>query len=193
MKRSMLITGGILVLVLLLTSATFVGARMLRDSDKEESEDGGGGKVMELTTNDGSGPTSLRLKIEPSPELPDEPAEVNGVLVRRQDNSVFVGTGEIRLGITMDEAGQQSVSLDHSGPEVEVVINHDTLIYRDETDMSIIGPGSDKSGEQTIQQVVKAVDSLDEVGDNAEVEVWGERRGDRVVAEVLVYHNVEGF
>jgi hypothetical protein len=193
MKRSMLITGGILALVLLLTSATFVGARMLRDSGKAETEDEGSGKVMELMTNDGSGPRSLRLKIEPAPELPDEPTEVNGVLLRRQDNSVFVGTGEIRLGITMDEAGQQSVSLDHSGPEIEVVINHDTLIYCDETDMSIINPGSGKSGEQTIQQVVKAVDSLDEVGDNAEIEVWGERRGDRVVAQVLVYHNMAWF
>jgi hypothetical protein len=187
----MLITGGILALVLLLTSAAFVGARMLRDSDKAESEDGGSGKVMELMTDDGSGPTSLRLEIKPAPELPDEPTEVNGVLLRRQDNSVFVGTGEVRLGITMDEAGQQSVSLDHSGPEIEVVVNHDTIIYRDETDMPTLSSG--KSGEQTIQQEVKAVDSLDEVGDNAEIEVWGERRGDRVIAQVLVYRNIEGF
>ena len=191
MKRSMLITVGVLVLVLLLTSATFVGARMMRDSDKAETEDGDGGKVMELMTNDGSGPKSLRLKIEPAPELPDEPTEVNGVFLKRQDNSVFVGTGEIRLGIEMDDGGQQSVSLDHSGPEIEVVVSHDTVIYRDETDMPTIGSG--KSGEQTIQQVVKAVDSLDEIGDNAEIEVWGERRGDRVVAQVLVYRNIEGF
>jgi hypothetical protein len=187
----MLITVGVLVLVLLLTSATFVGARMLRNSDEAETEDGGGGKVMELMTNDGSGPKSLRLKIELSPDLPDEPAEVNGIFVRREDNSVFVGTGEIRMGITLDEAGRQSVSLDHSGPEIEVVINHDTLIYHDETDMPTLSSG--KSGEQTIQQAVQAVDSLDELGDNAEIEVWGERRGDRVVAEVLVYRNVEGF
>jgi hypothetical protein len=193
MKRSILITGGVLALVLLLASATFVGARMLGDSDEADAQDGGAGKVIELTTNNGSGPTSLRLKIEPAPELPDEPAEVRGVFVRQQDNSIFVGTGEIRLGVTLDETGKSSVSLDHSGPEIEVIINRDTVMYCDETDMSVISPGSGQGGEHTIQQEVKAVDSLDEVSDNAEVEVWGERRGDRVVAQVLAYRNIEGF
>jgi hypothetical protein len=35
------------------------------------------------------------------------------------------------------------------------------------------------------------VDSLDEVGPNSELQVWSKRRGDRVVAEVLVYRVVD--
>ena len=38
-----------------------------------------------------------------------------------------------------------------------------------------------------LQQAVKPAGSLEEIGENTELQVWGERRGDRVVAEVLVY------
>ena len=129
MKRSTLIAVGVLVLILLLTSATFVGARMLRDSDKAENDDGGGGKVMELMTNDGSGPKSLRLKIEPSPELPDEPAEVSGILLRRQDNSMFVAGADIaeleRVSLTKGQLLARG-SRDHPGFRLVVDSPHDS-------------------------------------------------------------------
>ena len=72
---------------------------------------------------------------------------------------------------------------------VEVVVTPDTIIYRDETEIPVGEPG-EQSGERTIQQVVKLIHSLEEVGKNFELQVWGERRGDRVVAEVLVYKSL---
>jgi hypothetical protein len=53
--------------------------------------------------------------------------------------------------------------------------------------MSSIEPGATESGEVTIPQVITAVDSLDEIGDNTEIQAWGEQRGDRVIADVLVF------
>jgi len=193
MKRTILIAGSVAAVVLLLAGAAFVGARML--SEPEETSAGGrSGRVMELVVDDGSGPVSLRIKVETSPpELPDRPSETGGVFVRRQDNSIFVGTGSIELDVEVNgNTGERSVTLSHNGPEVEVVVTRDTIIYQDETDMSPGDPSSWKSGEKIIQQEIKLADSLEDIGENTELQVWGERRGDRVVAEVLVYRIVEG-
>jgi hypothetical protein len=192
MKRTILIAGSVVVVVLLLAGAAFVGARML-SGPKETDAGVRGERVMELVVDDGSGPVSLRIKVDPAPELPDRPSETGGVFVRRQDNSIFVGTGSIELDVEVNgNTGERSVTLSHNGPEVEVVVTRDTIIYLDETDMSPGDPSSWKSGEKIIQQEIKPADSLEEIGENTELQVWGERRGDRVVAEVLVYRIVEG-
>jgi hypothetical protein len=196
MKRSILIASGVVVLVLLLAGAAFMGAQMLSRPDEMagDAEEGGSVRVMEIVADDGSGPVHLRIKIEPAPELPDRPAEVGGIFVRRQDNSIFVGTGDIELDVEVNGGtGERSVNLSHSGPEVEVVVTRDTIIYWDETEISTGDPSERKSGELTIQQVIRPIDSLEEVGKNTELQVWGERRGDRVVAEVLVYQILDEF
>ena len=145
---------------------------------------------MEIVSDDGSGPVSLRIIIEPAPELPDRPSEVSGVFIRRQDDSIFVGTGNVELDVEIEEGSEPVINLSSDGPEVEVVVTRDTTIYSDETDVQ--GRSApQESGEKTIQQVIKPADSLDEVGPNTELQVWGERRGDRVVAQVLVYRVVD--
>ena len=82
------------------------------------------------------------------------------------------------------------MSLTADGPEIEVVVTHDTVIYREETEEPGGGGGDVKGGEYTVQQVVRQVDSLEELGKNTEVMAWGDRKGDRVVAEILVYRIV---
>jgi hypothetical protein len=189
MNRLMWIIGGI-VSVVLLAGAVFVAARLL-NSPQEAA--GGGGEIM-MVSDKGGGAVSISLDIEPAPELPATPAEVMGLFVRREDNSIFVGTGEIELRVEVDQAtGQRQSSADYSGPVLEVVATRDTTIYRDETQFP--EPGSASGGRQTIQQVVKPVDSLEELGENTkntEIQVWGTRSGDRVVAEVLVYRTLKG-
>jgi hypothetical protein len=71
-----------------------------------------------------------------------------------------------------------------------VVLTPDTLIYRDVTDLSI--PPDQEGGEREIVQQVRQVDSADDVTGNLELEIWGERRGDRIVATVLVYGPLGG-
>jgi hypothetical protein len=137
---------------------------------------------------------SLRIRVEPSPELPDRPAEAAGVYVRRQDSSIYVGTGGIELDVEVNgDTGERQVNLSHDGPEVEVVFTRDTAIYVDETEMPEIEPGQTKSGERTIQQVIRPAASLEEIGKNTELQVWGRKSGDRVIAEVIVYRIVDGF
>ena len=147
---------------------------------------------MELVREDGSGPVSLSISIEPAPELPDSPSEASGVFSRREDNSIFVGTGGVELNVEIRQveggAIEPIVTLSHSGQVVEVVVTHDTILYRDETDIPGFGDG--KGGEITVRQQLEPVGSLDELGPNTELQVWGRRSGDRVIAEILVYRIV---
>ena len=182
MKRVILILGGLIVIAGL-AGAAFVGMQLLNTGARASAGGGGG---LQIVADDGNGAFSVNINFTPAPELPDRPADVAGVFVQRRDNTVFVGTGDIELNVEDDGSGQPEVSVQHSGPEVEVVISHDTTIYRDITEFDI-EPSARQSGELTVQQVVERDTSAAGIGDNTELQVWGERRGDRVIAEVLVY------
>ena len=193
MKRTILILVGIVTLIALLAGAAYVGARML-GARGSASESGQRGKVIELVGDDGSGPVSMRIRIEPAPELPDRPPEAAGIYVRRQDSSLYVGTGGIELDVEVNgNTGERQVTLSHDGPEVEAVTTRDTILYLDVTEMPIAEPGKMKSGERTIQQAIVPADSLEEIGQNTELQVWGRKSGDRIVAEVIVYRVVDDF
>jgi hypothetical protein len=185
MKRSMIIIGSV---VLVLAGAAFLAGRMLINSSEASSPTGGGSQMV-MTGGDGSDQVILSLDIKPAPELPNTSPEVAGVYVRREDNSIFVGTGEVAIGMSIDETGEMSTNVDFSGPVLEVVVTRDTKIYHDQTEMP--SPNSATSGDLTVQQVVQPVDSLADFGERnkvVEIQVWGTRRGDRVVAEVFVYN-----
>jgi hypothetical protein len=190
MNRSILIIIGS-VSLLLVAGAVFMGARLLNSS---QAGSGNGKEMMVVGAGGGGGQVAFSLDIKPAPELPGAPAEVNGLFVRREDNSIFVGTGEIEMSVTIDEAGQRQASSNYSGPVLEVVVTRETSLYRDETKMPSLGAGA-SSGTKTIQQIVKPVESLAELGENTkntEIQVWGTRSGDRVVAQGFVYRELNG-
>jgi hypothetical protein len=63
---------------------------------------------------------------------------------------------------------------------VEVVVPHDAAIYRE-----IVEP-RDPAAAGPVETSVRPA-SLEEIGVGGLVSAWGEKRGDRVVAGVLVY------
>jgi hypothetical protein len=69
---------------------------------------------------------------------------------------------------------------------VEAVVTHDTQIYQDITDMDIAKSDVQNGGVMNVQQKVKP-GSLDDIGANSQVTVWGDRQGDRYIAKVIVY------
>ena len=185
MKKSILMIGGILA-VLLLAGAAFVGARLLSgqglpglSSDGPEVfTDSNGGQTVRIGPDD----------IQPAKELPQTPADVRGVFDHRQDNSIFVGTGKVTVEVgVVDETGEVKTSTNHDGPTIEVVVTTQTIVYCDVTMKQFNGPPPEG---QKIQQVLEA-GSLDDIGQASMITVWGKKTGDRLIADVLVYTSPE--
>ena len=160
-KRRMIIGA----LLALLIGAAFVGGKLVG-----RPEPGG---------NFPSGP----LLIEPkrAAELPAQEPDSAGIVVRREDNALFIGTNIVKFDTVRDASGKiTDTRIAYDGPVLEVVTTHDTIIYHDVTEID-----RQKVVNQ-IQQVVKP-GQLDDIRANAALQVWGERHGDRLIARVMVY------
>jgi hypothetical protein len=171
MKRSTWVVVGV-VSILLLAGAAFVGSRLMSDQDHIGVDE----KIVISDSGEAIAYSEF-IETQKADEYPDTPLDVAGVFVRREDNSLFVGTGNIS-GVLVD--GKWEVRYD--GSVIEVVVTHDTLVYEDVTFKS-----NTEMPSGTVQQVLHP-GMLDEIDTNSAIAVWGERRGDRVVAEVIVYH-----
>ena len=177
MKKRILILGSIVSFILLLGGAAYVGGRLLNGQPLPW-----GGPNLFL----GNGPREVRINvddIQPARELPLASADVRGVFDHRQNNSFFVGTGQIEVSIQADPSGTVETSSNYDGPVVEVVVTSQTTIYEDVTMRQYTGQPA--PGEK-IQQVV-APGSLDDIGPSSTMAVWGKKTGDRIIAAVLVY------
>ncbi len=180
MKKTILIIAGVVVLVVLLAGAAFVGARLLSGQGLPVQASAGGLQMM--TSQGGKVNQQVKLDIQPAKELPQTPADAKGLFDHRQDNSIFVGTGNVRMMAQKDQSGNVTTSATHDGPVVEVVVTPQTAVYRDVTMNQFNGqPPSGKT-----QQVVEP-GAADEIGQNSTLTVWGKKTGDRIIADVLVY------
>jgi len=179
MKKPTLIIGGIIVL--LLTGAAYVGGRLLNGQSLPWLSFGGQG----FSHGGNSNSVGIdRGDIQPAQELPQVPADIDGIFIRRQDNSIFIGTGKVMMSVRKNvQSGEVETSSSHDGPTVEVVVTSQTKVYKDVTMKQFNGPPPQG---QKIQQVVEE-GSLDEVGQDSLVIVWGKKTGDRFIAEILVY------
>jgi hypothetical protein len=178
-KPIVIISGGILIL--LLAGAAFVGARLLNGQRLPFISSGG--PFFSLAENGGK---NVRINVDdilPAKELPQTHADVRGLFDRRQDKSIFIGTGKVTVGIERDPSGKVETSSHHDGPVVEVVVTAQTEIYKDVTMGQF--DGAPPEG-QKIQQVLES-GSFDEIGQASLITVWGKKTGDRFIAEFLVY------
>ena len=164
-----LILGGGLLLVLLV-GAAFVGGKLLARQPQE-------GWGVTYTGEGGEDAVHHFGRVERPEELPDEEPDVCGVVTRRDGNSLFLGTGSYSVGV-----GEGGVTeLDYDGPEVEVVVTHDTEIYQETIELDFEA--------DTMQRTLEPA-TLDDITNGTPVQVWGEKRGDRVTARVVVYQSM---
>lgn len=195
MKRLFIIIGSVLI-VLLLVGGAYMAVQLSAEPQTEAGSNAGGGRVMQSVQvgNDGV-PVSVQTTILPAAELPDEETTASGIVLERQDDTLTVGTGAIDLSVDVEvdpNTGQETTTVlpTTNGPELEIVLTRDTLLYRDITDLA--GQMPDQSGEVTITQEIRPVTDSGQIKENMEVQIWGERRGDRVVAEVIVFGPLAG-
>jgi hypothetical protein len=195
MKRKMLGIVLIGVLVVILAAGAYTAVQLLAEPEAETAVAGGGRVIQSVQVGNDGVPVSVQTTILPAPELPDEEAVASGIVLDRRDDVLTVGTGDIELDVEVEvdaNTGQETTSVVPStnGPELEVVLTRDTRLYQDVTD--IAGQLPDESGDVTIVQEIRPVKDSSQIEVQMEVQVWGERRGDRIVAGVLVFGPLGG-
>ena len=186
-RRGVLLAAGGVGLAVVLGGAAYVAGNML---NAPKGKTGGGAEIMVSSGSDGGKATTKQFnkpKIKNAPEVPASEPEATGLYLRRQDNSLFIGTGEIQMMWQREANGKTTAKAKSNGPEVEVVINRDTAIYRDTTPITM----EDMEQGRELQQAVEPVASLDDLvanlNDTDTLQVWGTRNGDRIVAKTVVY------
>ena len=184
MKKLSLIIGGAILLVILLAAAAFVGAKLLTGGSLQ-SGPGGGTNFISGNGGNHSGPTNFSPKIKPAAQLPLRSPDADGIFDHRQDASIFVGTGKVQVQVQPGPNGSVASSSSHDGPTVEVVVTTKTALYRDTT-MDQFNGKALPNGSPTIQQVMQP-GTLDELGQGSMITVWGQKTGNRIIADVLVY------
>ena len=166
MKRAELIGLGVIALGLMLAGAAYVGGRYLNNS----------------TAANGSIFGSDSIRPVKAKELPASEPDAVGLVVKREDNILSIGTNVVKFHTVRDASGKVvNKEAGYDGPVIAVVIAHDTLLYRDVTP---IGRGQ-AAGNGVIQQVVQS-SSLDAIEQQTLLQVWGTRQGDRIVARVVL-------
>lgn len=184
MNRKVLTILLIGVAVVVVAAGAFTAVQLLTAQSNGGADVPAGAMVFEDVMDDGTGnPVTVKTIILPAEGLPERPSEVGGVLVKQVDNSYFVGTGSVSVSVNVVN-GEQSVAVDHSGPEIEVVVGRDTQFYRDITEVSFT---ASESKEQTLQQEIVAVEQPEDLSSGSNMQVWGEKRGDRVTADIIVF------
>jgi hypothetical protein len=178
MKRKSWIIGGLIVIVLL-AGAAFVGGRLSNQTELN-------GSLVPSDSTAGS-KSPVRLKRIPAGELPAAEPDAVGTFVERRDNSLFMAFGSKFLILTNKDGSVGTKGTD-SGQRLEVVVTTETTLYEDVTSAHMATDPPLTNGE--IQQEV-ATGSLDRIGTNSFVSAWGERRGDRLIANVVLYTPAE--
>ena len=169
---------------------TYTGPEPIRQMqivEHREIDDGTGVKSQKVVLN---------IDTLPAAEVPQTEPDAFGVLLTVDEDGLTIGTGSINLELEVlvlnGQEPDRQIVLSHDGPKLKVVFTPDTALFREDTEM----PGHDigdtvfQSGRIVIQQIVSPVDSLDGLGKNVEVQVWGTEQGDTLVAEVLVYREI---
>ena len=130
--------------------------------------------------------TAARMDVEYAEEMPDTSPDIGGLFVRREGNSLYVGTGNVSATLVEGDQGRASRwHVRHDGPVAEVIVTPDTLIYRDDTMRQFEdGPPSGP-----VQQTLSR-STLEKIDKDSVVSVWIEIHDGRMVAKVIVFSQI---
>jgi hypothetical protein len=167
-----------LILIVALGAATFIGVRYF--TQPKNTRLGGPNQNVISVEGPGGEAQTFALDVKPAKELPTTQPDEMGMFVERQDNSIFIGTGEVNVVVEAKPGEEPQMDSSFSGPKVEVVISADTIIYRDTTQLDPENPGAE------VLQTVE-LSTIDEITEQSSITVWGRKAGDRVIADVIVF------
>ncbi len=180
MKKKILIGLAVVAGIAMLAGAAYLATSLMTPGRAETNPLG----VLPAPGSKGlgsGGKVTIKIEVAPAPELPQSSPDVKGRLVEMKDNSLTVssvaqGAAQGSTSVSGDTGGGNSPSTTTEGdnsPSIttEVVITQDTKIYRDATFDAMKPPADGK-----IQQKVEPYS----------LAAWGAKRGDRLIADVVV-------
>jgi len=172
-----------LVVVLVLGGAAFTAGKLLQKPAQARN-----GVERVISASGDSVFTSVEMEMAPAPELPTVSSDAAGMIKRIEDNSIFItqhNPGEMVMAVSSEDGEITVPTPEGGGTEIEVVVTQDTQIYRDVTQFPSLEEGEEMP--EVMQQKIEPI-TLNDIGDQGGVVVWGQKRGDRIVADVVVYH-----
>ncbi len=195
MKRLYMIGGFIAMFVL--GALSFAFAQNTFFSQAATATEGSGERVMEIAVEEViNGETHsgvVQVKNEEADGLPDISADVDGVFLSYDADTVMIGTGNIEVEVEVEQVNDQepvmAVSAAHSGPDVAVRITDATIVYEDTTPDPQPTFDEIDAGEMTLKRTI-ALGDLTNLADNMLIRAWGTMDGETLVAEILVYEEI---
>ncbi len=180
MRKTILIGALVLVGVVVLAGAAFLGARLLAPRQAANGPNGNNGEMIAGSRGPGR---NITIERKPAEELPDRDPDINGEVTELKDNSLMV-TPVDNIRITVNQDGETSKDVDYQGSAMEVVVTQETLIYLDVTNRE--HPLEEATGESMVIEQELEDAELSQIGTGGLVNVWGYKRGDRLIAETIV-------
>ena len=177
MSRKGRIVVGLGFLALVLAGGAFMAGRLLGEGggDYGSGDDG-------LKVNIGTGNGNMtEVDFVRDEELPEEPPDVAGAFERRQDNRIFVNETDGGFALCKNDDGTMSVT-NATGKISEAVVTAETAVYVDRTMETL----DEAVAEGVLRQILEP-GTVEEIGELSFVRAWGEMRGDRLVASLLLY------
>ena len=172
-----LVIGGIMILLLLLAAA-FMGGQMLAPKQETAVPLSSVAQANEMAdlTSPGGGQTFSVPMPQAAPELPSSPPETTGLFLERIDDTLRVGTGSVSAMISTEPGAVPEFNYD--GIAVDVLVTNQTELYEDVTEYAL--------GQTAVQQELIKLENLNNLQENTLIQVWGQRDGDRIIADVII-------
>ncbi|MEM7799647.1 MAG: hypothetical protein AAF633_10700 [Chloroflexota bacterium] len=161
-------------------------------------QDGGSERVLEIAVEevieDGDGNVEryggLVEVIQEMPEgLTSGSPSVDGIFKSQDGNALTVGTGNISVEVEIEQINDQepvkAVSAAHSGPEVKVIVGDSTEILFETTSEPKPTREEVEVG-QMVQPRSFEAGSLDDLGEDTLIQVWGTLENGTVAATQII-------
>ncbi|HRQ41382.1 MAG TPA: hypothetical protein PLD25_25975 [Chloroflexota bacterium] len=136
----------------------------------------------------------VRVSFAEAAGLPTTAPAALGLFLKHSGDTLTLGAGPIEVEVAVervnDEPPTTNIQASHGGDEVTVLVTEDTAVYADTTASPHITPEDITAGHKTIARTI-APGSLDDIGENMIVRVWGTEQNGQLVADVLVYELIK--
>ena len=176
---------------------SFSNVKMVQAQGADDQEDKPHKEIViavEQEVNGEKNSGQVRLVFEDAPEIPDSRPDAFGLYLGRAGDTVTLGSGSIEISadieIVNDQEPVKNVHASHDGAEITFQVTDQTRYLRDTTERPELTPELIKQGQVTVPGTT-APGSLEEMGPDSVVRVWGTSQDGILTADLVVYETIE--